>query len=72
MAKTSVKYPTHAFPNAHAFRSEKRRHLRALRKALGQLRTGCAYFPDGGESVALMIDRTVLLAQQLSVKEWGR
>jgi hypothetical protein len=72
VAKKRVLYPDHAFPSPHAFRAEKRRHLRAVRKALEALRMGCAYMPDGGEMVGLMIDRADLLAQRLSVKEWGR
>lgn len=72
MAKASDKYPAHAFPSAHAFRSEKRRQLRVVRKALEDLRTGCAYFPDGGDAVKLMGQSVDLLTQQLSVKRWGR
>lgn len=73
MAKTSTKYPAHAYPNVHAFRSEKRRDLRELRKAAEKLREGSAYFSQAGyEAVNAILDRITFLTDQLSVKQWGR
>lgn len=72
MAKTSTKYPAHAFPNVQAFRSEKRQQLRVLKKAAEAMRMGCAYLPDGGEGLKLIEDRIAVMLDQLSVKQWGR
>ena len=65
-------YPHWAYPSLHAFRAEKRRELRVLKKAAENLRAGCAYMPDGGECVGLILDRIGLLTEQLSVRRWGR
>lgn len=73
MAKTSSKYPAHAYPDAHSFRSQKRRELRELEKAADKLRSGCAYFGQAGfEAMHSIMDRIELLKRKLSVKEWGR
>lgn len=71
--KTSAKYPAHAYPDAHSFRSEKRRNLRELEKAAKKMREGCAYFGQAGyEATNAIMDRIELLKTKLSVKEWGR
>lgn len=73
MAKTSSdKYPAHAYPNARAFKSEKRKQLREVLRAMEQLRSGCAYFPNGHQPVVAIKDQLEALAKELSAKEWGR
>lgn len=65
-------YPDHAFPNARAFKAEKRRHLRVLKRALDDLRMGCAYFPSGTIHVERIAHEIEELTRELSAKEWGR
>jgi hypothetical protein len=55
-----------------AFKSERRQALRRLKAALGDLRTGCAYFPSGShdvETVKAIVDR---IEKDISIANWGR
>jgi hypothetical protein len=70
--KTSLQYPTHAYPDARTFKAEKRRHLREVKRAVDQLRLGCAYFPGGSHRVDAISDQIEELQRELSAKEWGR
>lgn len=70
--KTSTQYPTHAYANARAFKAEKRKHLLELKRAVNQLRSGCAYFQSGTSRVAAIEEQVKALSKELSAKEWGR
>jgi hypothetical protein len=50
----------------------KRRQLRALDKAVDDLRMGCAYFPDGAQRVETISKEVAALRRELSAMEWGR
>ena len=58
---------------ARGFRTAKRRQLRALVKALEELRLGCAYFPDNGiRAVEAIAKQAKDLRRSLSIESWGR
>lgn len=71
----SEKLPDHVieqYGSARAFRTRKRKALRDLERALGELRLGSAYFPNGSRGVSNIEYEARILAQELSVKNWGR
>ena len=57
---------------ARGFKSEKRKQLRALKKALDNLRAGAAFFPCGSAPVYVIAEQVDVIAQAISVKNWGR
>lgn len=57
---------------AHGFRSEKRRQAKRLRKLLGELRMGCAYFPCTERPIDEITRQLDIIQKAISVKEWGR
>ena len=69
------KVPPHivkVYGSPHAFRSEKRKQLRQLKRLLWDLRGGCAYFPSGAGPIDTMQSQLDFLLKDLSVKSWGR
>ncbi len=55
------------------FRQGKRRELRAVNKALHELRMGCAFLPRPAyRRLCNMLEDGERLKQELSCKEWGR
>lgn len=73
MKTKTVDYPKHAYASVHEFRALKRRQVRAVLKALEELRMGCAYLPDsGGFRVPHLIAQFELLKDAMTVKRWGK
>ena len=68
----SDKYPYWAYPSRRAFKVEKRRALRDIRKAIYTLRQGCAYLPTGAGPVSEIDAIVERLQKELGVKKWGR
>lgn len=60
------------YGSRRAFRAEKRRQVREVERALGNLRNGCAYLPNGTVEVDQITAAVKVLRQITSVKEWGR
>ena len=54
------------------FKQTKRKNLRALRRALNDLRMVCAYFPEGATRVDVIDQQIKALEWELSLKSWGR
>jgi hypothetical protein len=55
-----------------AFKSERRQALRRLKAALGDLRTGCAYFPSGSHDVEIVKAVVDRIEKDISIANWGR
>lgn len=60
------------YGGSRGFRRAKRKALRNLITALRELRLGCAYFPNGGQSVARIDYEVKILERELSEKNWIR
>jgi hypothetical protein len=61
------------YGSSRAFKAAKRKQLRILKRALNDLRMGCAYFPVSGSSLVQVIDQQVrTLEWELAAKNWGR
>lgn len=75
MKKRSGKVPKHLisiYGSARAFKALKRRQLTVARKALDELRTGCAFFPCGAEPALRARRALEEIEQSINVKAWGR
>lgn len=73
MKKRLPKHVTDQYAGgASGFRKSKRDLVRKMRKLLAELRLGCAYFPSGTKLPEEIGQRLDALANELSVKEWGR
>lgn len=61
------------YGSSRAYKKTKRKQLRILKRALDDLRMGCAYFPVSGASLVKVISQQVeTLEWELSAKAWGR
>lgn len=74
MSKHDIpRYVTEKYKNgARGFKSQKRQQLRQLKKALNDLRIGCAFFPCAMDPVDAIAERVQYLERELSIKNWGR
>lgn len=73
MKKRLPKHITnHYAGGASGFRKSKRDLVRQMRKLLSELKFGCAYLPSGTKLPDEIGQRLDALANELSVKEWGR
>lgn len=60
------------FKSQRDFRKQKRAQVRAVKKAMQELRAACIYMADGCRADIVEIDRRVeSLLRKTSVKEWG-
>ena len=57
--------------NTRAFKAKKRAELKAVCKALGTLRLGCAYVP-GYEHIDDVAKHLEAWRHEMSEKQWGR
>lgn len=71
-----MKFPNHlkrTWANWREYKSDKRKKLRAMSKALEEFQTGCAWIPLESLRRFDNIRREMnKLKQELSCKEWGR
>jgi len=63
---------TERYVTGRMFKQVKRRQLEEARKAVSNLRFGCAYFPAGPVPVVKVYSELNKLKLQLSQKQWGR
>lgn len=71
------KIPAHVLSNsktasAREWKSLKRKQARIARKAIDDLRCGCAYFPLGGHDVQEADEAIDRIIEEISVKSWGQ
>ena len=72
-----MKVPVHVIKysrceSARAWKSQKRKQARAARKAIDELRAGCAYFPNDGKDVDIAAQAIDRIIKDISVKNFGR
>lgn len=73
MSRLVPKFVTEQYEGgARGFRAEKRRQLAAVKKAVEELRTGCAFFPCAEHPVNKIDEQLCILTAALSVKNWGK
>lgn len=71
----SLEIPDHIierYGTARAFRAEKRKIVKELRRLMDELRLGAAFLPNGPRGVANIDYELEILRRELSVKNWGR
>lgn len=67
------KYMLDAYGSRRAFKQAKRKQIRDLRKAIIELRSGCAYMPKGAyEAIKLINSEVDYITSEASLKKWGR
>lgn len=69
------KVPPHIvalYGTARRFKQDKRRQLDVIRRAIGNIRFGCAFLPNGSQAVQDMTALSNQLKLELSSKTWGR
>ena len=70
------RFPSHlrrVWANWREYKSDKRKKLRAMIKALEEFQMGCAWIPSKSMDRFDLIRREMnKLKQELSCKEWGR
>ncbi|WP_373093033.1 hypothetical protein [Zhongshania sp.] len=53
------------------WKSSKRKQAREARRAIDELRQGCAYFPNGNTDVGKATEAVDRIIADISVKNWG-
>ena len=62
----------HYAGGSREFKGRRRQALRALKKALADLRLGSAYFPTSYADVVLIAAAAARIEKDISIKHWGR
>jgi hypothetical protein len=70
--RTFPKHITQDYGDGRSFKSSKRQEAFALKRALDELRLGCAFIPGGSRRVEIITEQITALRQEISAKEWGR
>lgn len=70
--QTMPRHILRMYGTSRAFKAQKRRDLRALFKAFGDFRRGCAFVPGSHEPVREIEKALVRLYNGARVANWGR